>query len=338
MAPSKPKAKRGADSEAALAIAEALIPQIEPRGPARTFQENIRVAKGFVKLQFYIKDLLENGGKESVQKIGEWANDLFRDLGVITIAEKAKKEVTEQAKLAEKREVEEKIEEFLESNREEIVRFVRDALEVKSAYERGLGLQAIVISVSAFEEYVHQVTVERVAASKAVESRFKKELDSNLRYNHFALADGDSRRALGEAIAGSFSYTNSTAVLNHLRKLTGSRLVQDPMAWKKRLDFYQAYRHVAVHSAGLADPQFVQTVGYKGAVGKPVQISREFSEAAIAFFETAVDAIERESALRGSDRRGPALPAGVDPPQQIPLPPLPPTPGSRVPGDPVVSV
>ncbi|MCI4320683.1 MAG: hypothetical protein L3K05_00015 [Thermoplasmata archaeon] len=284
-------------------------------GPARTFQENIQVARGFVKLQFYLRDLVETGGKESVRKVGGWVYDLFEELGVFKVVKKAEKQIEAETKRAGRREVEEKLSRFLDAKGKEIVQLLSDLLDVKSAYERGLGLQAIVISVSSFEEYVHQVTVEEVSRSVDVERRFRTELKDGLRYEHLSRAGGDPRGAIGEAVAESFSYSNSVGLLRHLQKLTGSQLVDDASEWCAALDRYQAYRHVAVHSAGLADPQFVATTAYRGELGKPVEITHEFAEQALTFFEKTVLAVEVQRS-----RQMPVAPTtAIDRPLPIPL-------------------
>ncbi|HYA58490.1 MAG TPA: hypothetical protein VEH57_08560 [Thermoplasmata archaeon] len=248
-------------------------------------------------MQFYIEDLIERGGKATLQRGMDVIMELMKDVGALKLTERATKEeasrrLTRAERKRMEKEAEEKIADWLERHSTEFVKLARDAIDIKMAYERGLALHSIVVATAAFEDYVQSVTISTIERSDEVEKRFGKQLQERLTYEDIRTSYGNTRRAVAEVVAHSVSFSNPDSVLLYLEKLTAATIADDRQRWVRLYGLYQDYRNLAAHTAGIVDTQFQHATGYPGPVGKPVRISQQFAEGALSFFQNTVRRIQ----------------------------------------------
>jgi hypothetical protein len=278
-------------------------------GPASAFHESLQIAHGFLRLKFYMQDLLEGGGKNSIQRISALLTELLTGIGLgpvfAEVTRDAKKKLKKRSTGTLEGEMPARVEAWMDQNSAEIVNYIRDTLEIKLAYERGLGLQSIVVVVAAFEDYVHTTTAQVVAAHPELDKRFEKQLQDLFGYSDLSRNYGDARKAVGDVVAHSYDFSNPEALLVHLSKLTRANIASNPVEWAEKFRLYLAYRNLAAHTAGIVDGQFKGATGNPGEVGKPVQITEGFAEGALDFFGETVSAIESALDNRGGNARFP---------------------------------
>ncbi len=261
------------------------------KGPITTFRDNIKVARGFVKLHFYINDLLTTGGDESVGKLMEFTDQLLESLGVgfTSMGEMITGHLQSEVETGLVSRGEEGVKQFVDSMRTtlrpSLERAVETIEEVKAAVERGLLQQSIVIAVSALEVYLRDVTLEAVSKNRYIEQRFTPQLSEKFDYNHLRRAEHDIRRAVGEAVGESYHFYDSRSVRRHLRTLLNREPRLSSQADLERFRSIVAYRNLVAHRAGKIDSVFKKQTGNKGKVGSSVDISQKLVEDAFIFVE-----------------------------------------------------
>jgi hypothetical protein len=261
------------------------------KGPITTFKENIKVARGFVKLQYYINDLMTTGGDESVGKLLEFTDQLLESLGVgfTSMGEIITGQLQSEVETGLISRGEEGMKQFVGSVRETLSPSLEKAVEtieeVKAAVERGLLQQSLVIAVSALEVYLHDVTEEAVSRYRYIEQRFTAQLSERFDYGHLRQAEHDVRKAVGKAVAGSYNLYDSKSVRRHLRILLNRKPYLETQADLKRFHSIVAHRNLVAHRAGRIDNVFKKEIGHKGRVGSIVDISQKLVEDALIFVE-----------------------------------------------------
>lgn len=263
--------------------------------PIAAFKENIKIAKGFVKLHFYISDLLSTGGEASIGQLIGFANQMMESFGL-------------GAKTLEKRvervgsEIEFELlslgEEAIKGMTQSVLTTLRPQLEeamvtfeeVKAAVETGLLQQSLVIAVSALEVYLHDVTVEAVSKNRYIEQRFTKQLSKKFDYDRLRRAGHDVRKAVGESVGESYRFYDPKSVRRHLRTLLNRKPTLESQTDLRQFRSIVAYRNLIAHRAGKVDDGFKRATSYRGSVGSCVKIPQKFVEDSLAFAESiAID-------------------------------------------------
>jgi hypothetical protein len=264
--------------------------------PWRDFDYNLRKARGLMRLQFYAEDLIKTGGKESFGKLLQFYGDMMASFGLEDlfglpeliqgkIAPTIEKELGPilRARLA-------KIDETkLKAAAEEMERKILPRIdefraiieEIGLVIERVLLEQALVTAVTALEVYIKDVTLDVVARNRFLERRFTSRLQELFRYNDVTSAEWDLGWAIGTVVAGSYDFYDPKSVARHLKTLMGDGAPLTDSAVQTRLGYILAYRNLIVHQAGLVDAKFRKRTAYKGRLGEPVRIKREFVEEAL---------------------------------------------------------
>ena len=270
------------------------------RGPYRTFQDNLLVAQGFLKIQFYLRDLLTTGGKASVGVLQSLSTELMEAAGFgpggleAFIRERIGPEVDARLNAADQNLVQGRIDAWLKRNKGRFEEMVRTIRSVSLAYERGLPLQAIVVTASAFEAYVQDTVVEAIASNAYIERRFNGEAEKNLCYDDVKSSEFDAHRAVGRAALRAYDLSDGARLRTLLEKCLGSKvraLEGEGTSTYRRL---LAYRNLAAHKAGIVDQQFRMATGYRGTVGEPVVLRRAFVDEGLDFFEGLVEEIQEK--------------------------------------------
>ena len=261
------------------------------RGHYNTFQENILVARGFVKIQFYLEDLLKTGGKASVGVLQSFANELMEAAGLgkgglETLArERLGPDIDAKLKSLDKRVIQKQVDAFLRKNRARLQSMVNTIHAANLALERGLTLQAIVVASSAFEAYVEDTIVEAIASNSYIRTRFQNDAERNLSFHDIKSSDFDAYLAIGRASLRAYDTADANRVRALLEKCIGNKVTTLEGGGASTYRRLLAYRNLVAHRAGIVDEPFRRATGYKGALGQPVVLSREFVESALTFFD-----------------------------------------------------
>jgi hypothetical protein len=262
------------------------------------FQANVTVAHGFVELHFIIEDLLKRGGKKTVNNLLRFGKRMLRITGISVqeIERIVGEQITEKAKEKQERIGKEELERRAKQAAEEMIPELKSLFErvkpVAVAYERGLLEQALVVTVSALETYFYDITVEAIANNRYIRNAYTPKLHDKFRYSHLLNANGDVARALGEVIADSYSFYDVKSVHKHLKTLLRGPTPLDSKTVQKWFSNLLAYRNLIAHNAGVVDREFVRKTGYKGKVGEPVRIRREFVSDYIKIAEELVSSMQ----------------------------------------------
>jgi hypothetical protein len=278
------------------------------RGPYRTFQDNLLVAQGFLKIQFYLRDLLTTGGKASIGVLQSFSTELMEAAGFgpggleALIRERIGPEVDARLNAADPNLVQRRINAWLKRNQGRFEEMVRTIKSVSLAYERGLPLQAIVVTTSAFEAYVQDTVVEAIASNAYIEKRFSREAEKILCYDDVKSSEFEAHRAVGRAALRAYDLSDAARLRTLLEKCLGSKvraLEGEGSSTYRRL---LAYRNLAAHTAGIVDQRFKIATRYTGPVGEPVILRPGFVVDGLHFFEGLVgeiqDKLEKQRASR----------------------------------------
>ena len=275
-----------------------------------TFQANLRIAKGIIKLQYYLEDFLKTGGSKSIGVLRKMTNQLGTAIGLGPggfegfVESVVTRELESRFRKLDKSEVRHRVDDWIRTNQLRLRGIAEAVPEVGIALERGLLLQAIVVAVSAFEAYVHDVTVEVVSKNRGFWPRFKPELTSRDRgfgYEHIEAAGHEVDLAVGEFVANAFSDAKGERVAEQLHRLAGSAILRSDRAEVEAYERWRAYRNVAVHSAGIVDRRFKQRTKSRTPVGAPVHVTVKTAQECVAFFENLGGKLNQS--LRESPRR-----------------------------------
>jgi hypothetical protein len=264
-----------------------------------TFSENLAVARGFVKLQFYLEDLVTTGGKASVGVPQSWANELTAAVGLgrggleAFVKGRVGPELEERLKAADQKATEARVKRWVDRNKERFERLASTVREVGLAYQRGLPLQAIVIAASSFEAYVEDVAVEAIALNAYIEQRFLRDAEERLRYSDLRASGFDAHLAIGHAAIRAYDLSDGNRLKSLLERLLASRIEGLEHGGVKEYERLVAYRNLAAHRAGVADDRFKKATGYQGAIGTPVELRPKFVEKGLAFFEQIAERVQR---------------------------------------------
>lgn len=254
-----------------------------------TFKENVKIARGFMKLRYYITDLLETGGGKSVGQLTEWADQMMETIGFgfKSLSDRIAKDLGS--------EIQTKIESMGKDGMMVAAKTMADSIrpaaqeimvtvdEVRAAVERGLLQQSIVIAVSALEVYLHDVTVDVVAKNRYIERRFTSRLEKEFGYRALQRAGEDIRKAFGETVADSYHFYDPKSVRRHLREMLGGESPIESQADLKRLGTIIEYRHLVTHRAGRVDSDFRKKTGYRGKTGESLRVTHKFVDDALDF-------------------------------------------------------
>lgn len=270
------------------------------RGPYRTFQDNLLVAQGFVKIQFYLRDLVTTGGKASVGVLQSLSAELMQVAGFGPgglegfVRERVGPEVEARLAAADQKLVQRRINIWLKRNQGRFEEMVRTVKAVSLAYERGLPLQAIVVATSAFEAYVQDAVIEAIASNPYIERRFSFDAERNLCYDDVKSTDFDAHRSVGRAALRAYDLTDGNRLKALLEKCTGGKvrtLEGEGTTTYRRL---LAYRNLAAHKAGIVDERFKMATDYRGQVGEPVVLRGEFVDSGLRFFQELVEEVQEK--------------------------------------------
>lgn len=265
---------------------------------SRTFEYNMKKARGLVRLQFYAEDLLRTGGRESLGKFMQFLADMMASFGLEDILDLPRLIEGEISPIIQEKlgpMLEERFanldEEKLQKAAEEFERKLAPRIpelkalteELVLAIERVLLEQALVTAVTALEVYLYDVTIEAVAKNMYIQRRFTGRLQERFSYKALLEARGDLGLALGRVVADSYSFYKPDSLAKHLSILMGDSAPMKDYVDKAEFMRILALRNLVVHRAGIVDKEFKERTGYKGRTGSPVSIARAAVEGAMAF-------------------------------------------------------
>jgi hypothetical protein len=264
----------------------------------RTFQGNITVARGFIELHFIIEDLLEHGGKRTIGKLSLFLERTMKLTGISwqklekLIEKQVADEIKEKAERIGRAEIERRAKEVVKELTPELENIFMRIMPVATAYERGLLEQALVVTVSALETYLYDITIEAVGKNKFLQKAFISRLQEDFRYSDLVGAHGDITVAVGDVIANSYKFYNFKSVRRHFKTLLRSKTPFDSRSTQEWFLTLLAYRNLIAHNAGIVDKEFKQKTRYKGKVGMPIRLHRGFVSDYIKEAEELVSAIQ----------------------------------------------
>ncbi len=264
----------------------------------RNFNINIMKARGLIRFQFYAEDFLETGGKESLGKLMAFLGDMMASLGledfldfhgliegkIAPIVERELGPILEKRFASIDQERLERAAKELEAKllpRLKEFRAIVD--EILIVVERVMLEQALVAIVTAFEVYLRDVTVDAVAQNKFLRARFTQQLRERLRYEVVAEAGENLALASATVVADSYNFYLPESVTKHLKTLLGPKAPPWDLKDQETFAHILAFRNLIVHRGGIVDRDFKRRTGYKGKLGEPVLMKREFVEQALQF-------------------------------------------------------
>jgi len=263
--------------------------------PYDNFEYNMRRALALARLDGYLEDILSNEGKRTIGVFPDIQKEYAQMLGIDDLMGKIEK--TMEAHL--KTEYELKGKEHLEKVGKEMVKRLKPRFKKILWMFEDLGLvmdqtlleQALVLAVSAFEVYLHELAVSIVTLNPGIRKRFTPEIESELSLARLEDYKDDAKRTQGEIVA-DLVRLEPRRVRSLLRRLVGMENVFGDRQMEQKVRRILECRHIVVHRAGLIDPKFKKVTKYKGAIDRQIKITRRSVLESIGVLQKIVDRVE----------------------------------------------
>ncbi len=253
--------------------------------PLKVFHLNMMKARGLARLQFYLDDFLTTGGERTLKRFQDFMNEMISLMFGFGFDEITKAiqptieqffadrfgDLTEEQMQNEGDVLAERLEPHIASMKE----FFE---EVDLLRSRVLLEQAVVASVTAFEVFVHDITVSGVKLNPFIEVRFFQELGEKVEYKTLRDAGYEGREAIGLAVARTIQFGDPGRIRQHFKRMLDRDIILDTSKDRKELRRILAYRNLIAHRSGIVDQKFREQTGYPGQTGEPVRISKNLVE------------------------------------------------------------
>jgi len=247
--------------------------------PFKNFQYNIRRARALARLDGYLEDILYNEGKRTIGVFLTVADDFTQS----SIMKDIMKDIEEALRNRLKTELTEKKRQHYEKAAKEIVKRLKPRLkkiadmfeDVELVMDQTLLEQALIVAVSAFEVYLHEITVSIITLNPRVRRKFHEEIAGALSLSKLEGFKEDAKRTEGEIVAESVRL-ETRKIKNLLKRLIASENIFGDAEIEKKIHRIFECRHVVIHRAGLIDPKFKKATRFKGAIDTQMVITRRY--------------------------------------------------------------
>lgn len=265
------------------------------RLPFENFEYNIRRAQALARLDGYLEDILHNEGKGTIGVLLDVPREVMTSLGIDNMM----KEIEKVMEAHLKREYKQKGKEHFEKLGKEIVKRLKPRIEKISQMFQDLGLvmdqtlleQALVVAVSSFELYLQEVSVSVVTLNPSIRKRFHPEIERELSLSKLEGYGEDAKRTQGEIVA-DLVRLDTRKIKSLLKRLIDVENIFGDRKTEAKVRKIFELRHIVIHRAGLIDPKFKKATRYKGAIDRPVEISRRYVLESIGVLQKIANRIE----------------------------------------------
>ena len=268
------------------------------RGPLNVFLENLAVARGFVKMHYYIEDLVEHEGKNTFGVLQEFQDDFLGAIGFppgglqAWVQPRLEAELQTKLDALDEAEVGKRAVKVIEAWTPRLQSGLATLRDLELAYQLGLLSQAVVTSVSALEAFTRDVTTEAVWRNRFIEKRIAFSLKEGIPYVKLAEASYDVHLAVGLMCSRSFEFWNVPQLQRHLRTLIPKGAPLQGKRDAERLQRVFAIRHLYVHQAGMVDESFRRKYAPKSRTGGRYEMRREEVDAELRWIRTLGEGIQ----------------------------------------------
>lgn len=289
------------------------------RKPLETFNSNIQRAQSLYRMHYYITDLVETGGKQSLGRFQRLSVGMVSSLGVFTPADidefvetkidAAAQRITEPgAKRLLKK---------MEKSIEELKPLLEEAQHLfGQVYDGVLLEQAIVAGASAIEIYFEDALVDLIQRNRpTLEQLYEGKIQGGLRYRHLLRSSESLERAYAMAILDSESPSRFAKRLALLTQHMTNGSVTVATADANTIDRLVEQRNLIVHRGGFVNSNYRGRFKTKAPLGARLDLSLKQVETQLSLVKRVVEGLDGQirSAPRHVDQR--AFPVEYAPPR-----------------------
>ncbi len=263
--------------------------------PYKNFENNIRRAEALANLDGYLKDLVNNDGKGTINTLTQIPNEIMQIFGFDRIMEKVADLIKKETEI----EIQKIGKENLEQFGKEFYRKFEPKLQTLKILVEDLGLlidqtlleQALIAGVSAFEFYLKEVTVSIIKLNSKTKNKFTPEINKVIDVQKLEDYKQDAKRVQGEIVADLIKLDVNN-IKSFFSKLLDVQNIFENKKTERKVTKILQRRHLVVHRAGIADPKYKKITKSKKPIDTQIRLSRRIVLNSIKTLRDIVKGIE----------------------------------------------